>query len=1666
MCEYSDELEICPHCGYVEGTMPDEAIHIIPGTILHDRYIIGRSVGFGGFGVTYIAWDSLLEVRVAIKEYLPSEFATRMPGRPQLTIFGGNKTQQFNDGMKKFLDEARRLARFQNEDGIVKIYDCFEENATAYIVMEYLEGTTLGAYLSEVGTVPTDVAISMMTPIIKSLKRVHEEGIIHRDIAPDNIMISVDNKIKLIDFGAARYATTSHSRSLTVIIKPGYSPEEQYRSRGDQGPHTDVYAVGAVLYKMITGTTPPDAMERRAHFEGERKDILVPMSKYKVDIDSSRENAILNAMNVRIEDRTPDMDTLYKELTSDEPVARRNGKIKKIDVLKWPLGVKIAVPTALAAIVTLLVLFFTGVIGFNKISPREIYIPEGMTRVPRIVSMSEEEARAELEKRQINLVVSGVQYDEQIEAGCILYQYMSVGSVVPINYPMNVLMSVGVEQVEVPYVVALPQEKAVEIIESERFTYEIAEAYDSVVEKGCIISQSIAGGTETDLGTIILLTVSLGRDPEIEYSFNGDIMPDITGCPFDEAHAICEKYGIKLIATEYVFSEELDAMGILHQAISPGTEIQNNITVEIQISKGTLVRKVPLITYREEAKAVEMLEAKDIKYSLRYEDCETVAEGCVISQSVEAGKIVSADDVVEVVISNGPPKFEMIDVTGKMVDEAATGLRDLGLIVTIDYIYDINASEGEVLGQNVAPGELVRKGNEIIITVCSKAALIEVPDVEGKSFDEASELLKGTGFRVEKNEIYSATIAPGTVISQTPACGSKQQEKTKILLTVSLGKEPYAVKFDAMGGKVSMSEKTVYDTETYGELPTPVREYYNFLGWYTAQTTGTKVTPDTVVALNGAQTLYARWERITVKVSFDANGGTSSLSSAVLSYGDTYSLPTASRQYYNFDGWYTQKTGGTRVESTTQITDSREHTLYAHWTIKTVNVSYDAAGGNVTAGSRAYELGGKYADVTATRSGYKFVGWYTKPDGKGERVTADTTVTNEQAHTLYAYWSNSAYTVSFDSQGGSAVSSINVVYNMAYGTLPVPTRSGYDFLYWADSDNALTRKAVTASTIVATASDHKLYAVWDASYYQVNYNANGGTCEIAVNRMQYMSEYVYLPVATKYGYEFTGWYTESGTRINVGDINNVIGDITLYAQWTPATINVTLDPCSGTVSSSTASVKYNDYYTNLPTPTRTGYTFAGWYTAASGGSKVDGSTKVTTTSAHTLYAQWKANTYTVSYNANGGNVVSTASKDVTYDGTYGTLPTPTRTGYTFAGWYTKSSGGDKIESSTKVKITAEQTLYAHWTANTYTVSFDANGGIVSTASKDVTYNGTYGTLPTPTRTGYTFAGWYTAPSDGSKKESSTKVEITDKQTLYAHWTANTYTVNFVVDRSPYDSKKVAYDGKYVLPTTNPTKAGYSFKGWFTAESGGTQITGNTQVKITSTQTLYAQWTEKAHVWGYDLSKGNINFESGYFEPIKYISDNNYQSNKIRITFMTGTTVDDGQIFGTQHSNCDGCEIIGIKGGKIVTYDKERGDVHLHELCAVQANTTYTIEIEYNYSQGVVDTNNPSIVTVKKGNEIYSYNFAMATFCNYTGLTATYVGYSNDDFKYLIQYGGLSKAANVYILEIEMGYLTINGSYLPLKMLFDTEGNFVSNTFNNGATTGLSNEAAKTKIYTE
>lgn len=520
MEEYDNAYGLCPNCGYEPDTDVDSPIHMKPGVLLHGRYLVGRVLGFGGFGVTYICWDFTLQQKVAIKEYLPSEFATRLIGHTQVSVFGGKKEEQFGDGMDQFVEEAKRLAQFQNEDGIVRIFDSFAENNTAYIVMEYLEGETLTAYLERNGKISFDDAVQMLTPALKSLEIIHKAGIIHRDIAPDNIFLTKDGKVKLIDFGAARYATTTHSRSLTVIIKPGYSPEEQYRSRGDQGPHTDVYAIAAVLYRMITGTVLPDSLERRTNFERSGKDIVVPASR-NCQISKSQENAIMNALNVRIEDRTPTAAQFLEELTAKRPVKRIFGRIKPLDPTTWPLWAKIVIPTAAAVVAALLILLGTGTIGPNSNLITDIMLGENEARVPGVVNYTVDVAESRLAANNLTCQIIGTEYSDVIPANMVIYQNVTAGQVVEKDSIVEVYISTdqggtGIEEGVMPNVVYKTQTEAETLLTQLGLTVKCDEVFDDIVAAGMVVAQSRDPGTSIASGDEVVLSISKGVDPNKE----------------------------------------------------------------------------------------------------------------------------------------------------------------------------------------------------------------------------------------------------------------------------------------------------------------------------------------------------------------------------------------------------------------------------------------------------------------------------------------------------------------------------------------------------------------------------------------------------------------------------------------------------------------------------------------------------------------------------------------------------------------------------------------------------------------------------------------------------------------------------------------------------------------------------------------------------------------------------------------------------------------------------------------------------------------------------------------------------------------------------------------------------------------------------------------------
>lgn len=315
-----DEPDLsCPLCGFDKSTYSPSLRSLRPFTNLNDKYMVGKVIGEGGFGITYIGFNMDTELPVAIKEYFPAELATRdtLQGNV-INVFSGEAKDLYRDGLEKYLREARNLTMFSDLPGIVTVKDFFYQNDTAYIIMEYINGITLKQHLTKVGgKMKQNEVIKMMKPVLESMNRIHEVGIIHRDISPDNIMITRSNQIKLTDFGAARIFDTEDNKSITVVLKRGYAPEEQYRAKGNQGPWTDVYALCATMYKMITSITPQEALERII------EDNVEPLSKFDSAIWPETEYAIMKGLSLRAQDRFQTVNELldalyYSVLETDE----------------------------------------------------------------------------------------------------------------------------------------------------------------------------------------------------------------------------------------------------------------------------------------------------------------------------------------------------------------------------------------------------------------------------------------------------------------------------------------------------------------------------------------------------------------------------------------------------------------------------------------------------------------------------------------------------------------------------------------------------------------------------------------------------------------------------------------------------------------------------------------------------------------------------------------------------------------------------------------------------------------------------------------------------------------------------------------------------------------------------------------------------------------------------------------------------------------------------------------------------------------------------------------------------------------------------------------------------------------------------------------------------
>lgn len=566
--------------------------------------------------------------------------------------------------------------------------------------------------------------------------------------------------------------------------------------------------------------------------------------------------------------------------------------------------------------------------------------------------------------------------------------------------------------------------------------------------------------------------------------------------------------------------------------------------------------------------------------------------------------------------------------------------------------------------------------------------------------------------------------------------------------------------------------------------------------------------------------------------------------------GSNYTIEAGpTRTHYTFKGWNTSADGtGTPYAAGSAYSADADLELYAQWEVDKSTLTVNPNGG-VWEGSSAsqtftegYGTTKTINDPTSTPNGNVI-----KFNGNGGTATK----LQETQTTTFSGWTGATLngkTYTF----GTSNESIKANYTGDNISLPSATKTGSTFIGWFD--------AATGGNIIGGAGDTyspayttpnasiTLFAQYLEDTYTLTINPNGGTYNGTTSNSSVQGTYnstttITNPTAPN-GYTVT---------LNNDGTTTPIVQTKTFTGWTIISGDGTISGTTYTFGTQNGEIKanYTENNVQLPEPTKAGYDFAGWYTQETGGTQV--TSPYMPTSDITLYAHWTAKTYTVTFNP-GNGTVSPTSKTVTYNETYGILPTPTRTGFDFDGW--KEPNGNTITETDKVNITGDITLTASWLGAEYTVTFDPDGGQVNSTSKKVRNEGKYGELPTPTKIGYTFKGWIN--SNGDKITSTTTVDLSADETLTADWEENTYTITF--NPGPNGTvneptRTVKYGDTYgTLPI--PTKPGYVFEGWYGPD--GNKIEENDVIDILTDITVTAGWTGKEYTLTFEYDGGTGN----------------------------------------------------------------------------------------------------------------------------------------------------------------------------------------------------------------
>lgn len=631
MEDYDEDIDvICPFCGNDIGELSNENFCLNAGSILKERYVVGRVLGNGGFGITYIGYDERLQRKVAVKEYFPIESATRQIGEKEVHAYNGERGVHYSEGLKSFVEEARRLANLGSIEGVVNVHDVFTENGTAYIVMEYLSGETVMQMINRRKILGFGTTMNIIVPVLRSLNRVHSLGLIHRDISPENIIRTTEGKIVLIDFGASRKNSLTMSKSLSIVLKQGYAPIEQYDNKLEQGSWTDVYATAATMYTMLTGVTPDFANTRLL------SDNLMPVTELREGLPPQLDGILKKALAIRPEERTQTAKELLDELmtlkdfkrdkvrqqpvknpektntqaipkkaaakkseksqenvnwksyvherpidsgavadmeyktmtvTSDQ-ISEKNFKPPKPrEIEEEPKSVKLSKPLIAVTILAFIVL--GGLVGVGYLDRKNnIQVPEFIGQsIDGILSSDEYDFKFE---------VTNV-YKPDTDLDVIIDQSPKSSSR-HVKKDSTVRLTVNSldTEVTIPVLSKLSRSAAVNTLDSLYLTSEIVVVQDDNYEEGSVIRTEPANGTKVKVMTKVTVYVAE----------NSVSAPNLVGKLYEDAVTELEGMGLHMGEASYDYSEEYEAGYIMNQGVIKDSPLEKGSYIPVVVSLG------------------------------------------------------------------------------------------------------------------------------------------------------------------------------------------------------------------------------------------------------------------------------------------------------------------------------------------------------------------------------------------------------------------------------------------------------------------------------------------------------------------------------------------------------------------------------------------------------------------------------------------------------------------------------------------------------------------------------------------------------------------------------------------------------------------------------------------------------------------------------------------------------------------------------------------------------------------------------------------------------------------------------------------------------------------------------------------------------------------------